>query len=174
MEIQNIKKQYIGRANQDLSWGELTDIFNTIWEEKNQSLKKFPMIIGEVNASWVDAAGIEHKLQAFDELQKPFTGYKTAEIIFFGHLPKNKIRSTFCYIPAEKAASISIQTNDIGLTEKIIVKVKTYFPNKYEKTGDIGAQEKMPFPWEFKPNLYGIELDFKKIVSWFKYKFKKR
>jgi hypothetical protein len=121
------KLSYSGRAEKSIEWDSLLQIFDAIWGTEARSLPVYPKVIGGIQATWQDDAGVEHKAESLDEVGQAYQQYETAFISFSGVL-ENGPRCQFMYWPAKAEASISIRGEDQKLAEQIVVTIRKNFP----------------------------------------------
>lgn len=123
------KSKFSGRAEEPVEWDAILRIFDVVWGIgiEARSLPKYPAIIGFLDASWVDASGVEHQAESLDEVGQAYQRFETYSISFGGHLKTSPI-CRFLYWPAKAEVSIAIQADDQTIVDQVISTVRKEFP----------------------------------------------
>jgi TIR domain len=122
-----VTRQYVGKAQEAVSWAALLRILDGVWGEKARSLPKFPYTIGGIHARWIDGNNVEHEATSLDEVERAYRNEETARIEFSGAIGE-VVGHTFQYWPAIAQAVIQVRAPDETTADRLLGVVQQEFP----------------------------------------------
>jgi Phage integrase family len=122
-----VRRRYVGRAVEPITWEALSALFDAVWGADARSLPKYPQVIGGTHADWQDAAGNRHEASSLDEIREAYQRYETA-VISIGRLLGTEGRTGFRYWPGRATVQFQVEAEDEATAERLVQEVRTVFP----------------------------------------------
>ncbi len=121
---------YLGYREEPLSWDELLEIFDTMFDEEARDLRTWPQAMRNTHVSWTDGEGINHEVESLDELSEAYARGLTAVVRMSDSITSG-YRGAFLYVPGgpQPGARVDLHgaPNDVDRRLEVI---QRYFPRQ--------------------------------------------